>query len=103
VGVNINADTVAFELACSLCSHSLIFLSDIPGVLADGQVLRLLTRAEVKEHIRSGTISGGMIPKATSALEALKRGVGRVVIGQFAGRGSLSALLDGGLGTTFKE
>lgn len=103
VGVNINADTVAFELACGLRSHALVFLSDIPGVLAGGQVLRRLRRAEVKEHIRSGTISGGMIPKATSALEALRRGVGRVVIGQFAGRGSLAALLAGELGTTFEE
>jgi acetylglutamate kinase len=57
----------------------------------------------VRELIRDGTISGGMIPKATSALEALKRGVGRVVIGQYGGRGSLAALLDSSLGTTFEE
>jgi acetylglutamate kinase len=102
-GVNINADTVAFELACALASPSLVFLSDIPGVLADGQVLRRLGRERVRELIRDGTISGGMIPKATSALEALKRGVGRVVIGQYGGRGSLTALLDSSLGTTFEE
>ena len=102
-GVNINADTVAFELACALGSSSLLFLSDIPGVLRDGKVLAHLDRTGVREAIRDGTITGGMIPKATAALEALKKGVGRVVIGQYGGRGSLAALLEGGLGTTFEE
>ena len=103
VGVNINADTVAFELACALGSSSLLFLSDIPGVLSGGKVLARLDRAGAHEAIRDGTITGGMIPKATAALEALKKGVGRVVIGQYGGRGSLTALLQGGLGTTFEE
>jgi acetylglutamate kinase len=102
-GVNINADTVAFELACALGSSSLLFLSDIPGVLSGGKVLARLDRAGAHGAIRDGTITGGMIPKATAALEALKKGVGRVVIGQYGGRGSLSALLEGGLGTTFEE
>ena len=102
-GVNINADTVAFELSCALGSSSLLFLSDIPGVLSGGKVLARLDRAGAHEAIRDGTIAGGMIPKATAALEALKKGVGRVVIGQYGGRGSLSALLEGGLGTTFEE
>ncbi len=103
IGVNINADTVAFELACALGSASLLFLSDIPGVLSGGKVLARLDRAGAHEAIRDGTITGGMIPKATAALEALKKGVGRVVIGQYGGRGSLTALLEGGLGTTFEE
>jgi acetylglutamate kinase len=102
-GVNINADTVAFELSCALGCSSLLFLSDIPGVLRGGKVLTRLDRAGVREAIRDGTITGGMIPKATAALEALKKGVGRVVIGQYGGRGSLAALLEGGLGTTFEE
>jgi len=102
-GVNINADSVALELACALGGGSLVFLSDIPGVMADGRVLRRLDKEQVRRLISTGTITGGMIPKATSALEALKRGVGRVVIGQFGGRGSLAALLDCSLGTTFEE
>jgi acetylglutamate kinase len=102
-GVNINADTVAFELSCALGSSSLLFLSDIPGVLRGGKVLARLDRAGAHEAIRDGTITGGMIPKATAALEALKKGVSRVVIGQYGGRGSLTALLEGGLGTTFEE
>jgi acetylglutamate kinase len=64
-------------------------------------VLKSLNRDEVRQEIASGTISGGMIPKATSAVEALKHGVGQVIIGQYCGRGSLSALLEGGIGTRF--
>jgi acetylglutamate kinase len=100
-GVNINADSVAFEVACRLSSRSLVFISDIPGVLKDGQVLKSLNRDEVRREIASGTISGGMIPKATSAVEALKQGVGQVIIGQYCGRGSLRALLVGEMGTRF--
>lgn len=101
VGVNINADAVAFEVACKLNSDSLVFISDIPGVLKDGQVLKSLSRDEVRREIAAGTISGGMIPKATSAVEALKHGVGQVIIGQYCERGSLRALLEGGMGTCF--
>ncbi|MCK5008782.1 MAG: acetylglutamate kinase [Spirochaetales bacterium] len=101
VGVNINADTVAFEVSCKLNSDSLVFISDIPGVLKDGQVLKSLSRDEVRREIAAGTISGGMIPKATSAVEALKHGVGQVIIGQYCERGSLRALLEGGMGTCF--
>ena len=99
VGVNINADAVAFEVACRLDSESLVFISDISGVLKDGQVLKSLNRDEVRREIAAGTITGGMIPKVTSAVEALKHGVGQVIIGQFCGRGSLRALLEGGMGT----
>lgn len=101
VGVNINADAVAFEVSCKLNSDSLVFISDIPGVLKDGQVLKSLSRDEVRREIAGGTISGGMIPKATSAVEALKHGVGQVIIGQYCERGSLRALLEGGMGTCF--
>jgi len=99
VGVNINADAVAFEIACRLDSESLVFISDIPGVLKHGQVVKSLKRDEVRREIAAGTITGGMIPKATSAVEALKHGVGQVIIGQYCGRGSLRALLEGGMGT----
>jgi acetylglutamate kinase len=101
-GININADTVAFELACALSSRVLMFLSDIPGVLKNEAVIPLLLPEQVKSEIREGTINGGMIPKATSALEALKRGVGQVIIGQYGGRGSLRALVSGDMGTRFE-
>jgi acetylglutamate kinase len=101
VGVNINADSVAFEVACRLQSQTLVFISDIPGVLKNDQVLKSLNRDEVRKEIAAGTINGGMIPKATSAVEALKHGVGQVIIGQYCGRGSLRALLEGGMGTRF--
>jgi acetylglutamate kinase len=103
VGVNINADSVAFEVACRLHSESLVFISDIPGVMKEGQVLKSLNRDEVRREIAAGTINGGMIPKATSAVEALKHGVGQVIIGRYCGRGSLRALLQGGMGTCFHQ
>jgi acetylglutamate kinase len=98
-GVNINADAVAFEVARALRAASLVFLSDIPGVLKEGQVLGSLDRGGIEAELAAGTIGGGMIPKVTSALEALDGGVGQVVIGQYSGRGSLGALLAGGMGT----
>lgn len=98
-GVNINADAVAFEVARGLGAASLVFLSDIPGVLKGGKVLGRLDRDGIEAELAAGTIGGGMIPKVTSALEALDGGVGQVVIGQYSGRGSLGALLAGGMGT----
>ncbi|MBN2551218.1 MAG: acetylglutamate kinase [Spirochaetales bacterium] len=103
VGVNINADSVAFEVACSLRSESLVFISDIPGVMKGERVLKSLNRDEVRREIAAGTISGGMIPKATSAVQALEHGVGQVIIGRYCGRGCLRALLQGEMGTCFHQ
>ncbi len=100
-GVNINADTVAFEVACRMKCDYLVFISDIPGVLKGKQVLKSLNRERAKAELAAGTITGGMIPKTTSALEALKRGVGQVIVGQYCGRGSVRALLEGEMGTRF--
>ena len=102
--LNINADTFASALAARMKAKRLLLLTDVDGVLdKGGALIEQLTIEEARELIRNGTITGGMIPKATAALEALKKGVGRVVIGQYGGRGSLTALLEGGLGTTFEE
>jgi len=100
-GVNINADSVALALACSLGSESLVFISDTAGVLKNGEVLRSLDRREVQRQIEAGVINGGMIPKATSAVQALERGVGQVIIGRYRGSGSLGSLLQGESGTRF--
>ncbi len=99
LGLNINADSVAFEIACSLGSSSLLFLSDIPGIMKEGKILKYLGEAEAREEIKRGTISGGMIPKVSSALKALERGVGQIIIGQYQSRGSLNTLLNGSRGT----
>jgi acetylglutamate kinase len=78
--LNINADDAAADLACGLGATKLLYLTDVPGVLdANGHLLSTLTDSAVREHIATGTISGGMIPKAEAALRALS-GVARVHI-----------------------
>jgi len=77
---NVNADHAALAIAKALGADEMIFLTDVPGVLNNGEVITRLTPAEAKGLIVNETISGGMIPKVRSALEALADGVGRVRI-----------------------
>jgi len=98
-GLNVNADAAAFKLAAALEASRLVFLSDIPGILKGGKVIPRLDPAGAEREIAAGTVSGGMIPKLRSSLEALEDGVDTVLIGQFAGPGDLQALLAGAAGT----
>jgi acetylglutamate kinase len=98
-GLNINADTVAFQLAARLKAQALVFLSDIPGILRDGSVVQALSGQEARDLIGRGVINGGMVPKVTASLDAMDGGVGRVIIGQYEGPGSLARLLEGKQGT----
>ncbi len=78
---NINADTFAGAIAGSLGAKRLLFLTDVPGVLdKTGKLIPELSVREAKELIADGTISGGMIPKVETCLEALENGVEGVVI-----------------------
>jgi acetylglutamate kinase len=78
---NINADTFAGAIAGSLGAKRLLFLTDVPGVLdRDGKLIPELSVSEAKQLIADGTISGGMIPKVETCLEALDNGVEGVVI-----------------------
>lgn len=78
---NVNADTFAGAIAGALGATRLLFLTDVPGVLdRDKRLIKELTRAEAERLIEDGTISGGMIPKVETCLEALDRGVEAVVI-----------------------
>lgn len=78
---NINADTFAGAIAGALHASRLLFLTDVPGVLdKDGKLIKQLTVAHARELIADGTISGGMIPKVETCIEALDRGVEGVVI-----------------------
>ncbi len=78
---NINADTFAGAIAGSLGAKRLLFLTDVPGVLdKNGKLMPELTVREAKALIADGTISGGMIPKVETCLEALDNGVEGVVI-----------------------
>jgi acetylglutamate kinase len=78
---NINADTFAGAIAGSLGAKRLLFLTDVDGVL-DGTktLIPELTMSDARQMIRDGVITGGMIPKVETCLEALENGVEGVVI-----------------------
>ncbi len=102
---NINADTVAGELAAALQAEKLIMLTDVEGILTNPRdVKTLLSTLQVSQAamlIRDGQIDGGMIPKVEACARALERGVGRTHI--IDGRQLHSLLLeiftDRGIGT----
>ncbi|WP_102961002.1 acetylglutamate kinase [Mangrovicella endophytica] len=78
---NINADTFAGAIAGALSAARLLFLTDVPGVLdRSGKLIKELSVAEARALIADGTISGGMIPKVETCIEAIDRGVEGVVI-----------------------
>lgn len=78
---NINADVVASRLACALRAEKLLMLTNTPGVLdKGGNLLPDLTGARIQELGADGTISGGMLPKLSGALDAASSGVGAVHI-----------------------
>jgi acetylglutamate kinase len=78
---NINADTFAGAIAGAVKASRLLFLTDVPGVLdKDKNLIKELSVAEAHRLIADGTISGGMIPKVETCIEAIKRGVEGVVI-----------------------
>ncbi|MBW1863771.1 MAG: acetylglutamate kinase, partial [Deltaproteobacteria bacterium] len=73
---NINADLVVSHIATSLKARKLILLTDTEGVFdKEGKLISTLTMEEAQKLINDETIKGGMIPKITCCLEALKRGV----------------------------
>ncbi len=80
---NINADTVAGEIAIALQAEKLMLLTDVEGVKMSrdsSDVLHVLTASEVHDLIDRKIINGGMIPKVIGCLEALEGGVGRTHI-----------------------
>ena len=98
---NINADLVAGAVAAAMQATKLLFLSDIPGVLVDGELQPKLSQSEARKVLDGGGASGGMLPKLNAALEALESGVPQVHI--IDGRQPHSLLLeiltDRGVGT----
>ena len=93
---NVNADTAAAAVARTLDAEKLVFISDIPGILADKHDpqsrISHLTHKRCLELIADGTIDAGMVPKVEAALDALKAGVQKVHI--VDGRQEHSLLLE---------
>lgn len=82
---NVNADQVASGIAAAAGVQRLIFVSNVPGILIDGKLAPALTVDEIAQHIASGQISGGMIPKARAAVAAIADGVTETLITNLAG------------------
>ncbi len=102
---NINADLVAGKLAEILGAEKLILLTNTPGVLdKDGQLLTGLTPKQIDDLLADGTLSGGMLPKISSALDAARSGVKSVHIidGRVEHALLLEVLTDEGVGTLIK-
>ncbi len=90
---NVNGDTAAGAIAGALKADRLLLLTDVAGVKdAEGNLLTAMTADEVRRLTDEGVISGGMIPKTETALEALEKGVRAVVI--LDGRAPNACLLE---------
>src|SRR3970040_1481724 len=101
-----NADLVAGKLAEVLHAEKLVVLTNTPGVLdKDGKLLTGLTPKKIDELVGKGVISGGMLPKIGSALDAARYGVKSVHIidGRVPNALLLEVLTDQGVGTLIKS
>ncbi|MGB0719417.1 MAG: hypothetical protein ACPGRX_03035 [Bdellovibrionales bacterium] len=75
---NINADTIATQLAIGLKAHKLVFLSDVDGVKIDGKTRHLITDQEIDGFIADGSVTGGMQVKLENCKAAMDAGVKRI-------------------------
>ncbi len=104
-GLNINADSVAGELAASLKAEKLIYLTDVNGIRSDADDaesrVSQLTFSEIKKWIADGRIQGGMLPKVQGCMQAVESGVIRTHIlnGLVAHPLLLEIFTDQGVGT----
>jgi acetylglutamate kinase len=102
---NINADTVAGELAAALQAEKLILLTDTPGILRDREdptsLIRSVTLSGARELIASGVVAGGMTPKTECCIRALAQGVAaaHIVDGRTPHALLLEVFTDAGIGT----
>ncbi len=104
--LNINADLVSGKLAEVLRAEKLVLMTNTPGVLdKDGELLTGLTPRQIDELVAEGTLSGGMLPKIASALDAARGGVRSVHIidGRVRHALLLEILTDEGVGTLIKS
>ncbi len=102
---NINADIVAGKIASALKARKLIYMTDVDGIMTDpsnkSTLIHSITKRELESIIADGTLKGGMIPKAESAIEAVSEGVKQVHIinGTIEHSLLLEILTEEGIGT----
>jgi acetylglutamate kinase len=99
---NVNADEVAAAIAAALGADKLVYLTNVDGIKdANGDLIKQIGLEKVAELKSSGVISGGMVPKVDTALEAIKSGVPKVTIldGRMEHALLLEIFTDEGVGT----
>ncbi len=103
---NINADVVAGKIAEVLKAEKLVLLTNTPGVLdSEGKLVTDVTPKQIDEMVSDGTLSGGMLPKINSALDAARNGVKsvHVIDGRVEHALLLEILTSHGVGTMIKS
>jgi acetylglutamate kinase len=106
---NINADTVAGEIAVALKAEKLVLLTDVEGIFADvndkSSIISVLKANEVDDLIKKGIIAGGMIPKVQCCVKALEGGVKRahIIDGRIPHSILLEIFTDKGIGTMVEK
>lgn len=102
---NINADTVAGELAAAMQAEKLVLLTDTAGILRDrhdpGSLIRQLSLSQARQLIAEGIVDGGMTPKTECCIRALAQGVGaaHIIDGRVPHSLLLELFTNAGIGT----
>ncbi|MBT2689023.1 acetylglutamate kinase [Bacillus sp. ISL-47] len=78
--LNVNADYAAAAVASAIHAEHCIFVTDVKGIFIDGKISPHLDTEEIEQHIKDEKITGGMIPKVTSAMKAISKGLNSVMI-----------------------
>jgi acetylglutamate kinase len=106
---NINADTVAGAIASALSAEKIIYMTDIEGIRKkvddSSSLIKRISLSELQELIADGTVSGGMIPKVDSCIDAVRGGVrgAHILDGRIAHVLLLELFTDSGVGTMITE
>ena len=73
--LNVNADEAAAALAVGLCAERLLFVTDVPGVVVEGEVVPTIAAEEAERLVGDGAFAGGIVPKLLAAARAARLGV----------------------------
>lgn len=105
IALNINADTMAGHIAGALKAEKLVLLTDTPGVLIHNELVSKINKDTILQHIQSGQISGGMIPKVECCLEALSKGIqsAHIIDGRIPHSVLIEIFTDTGIGTLIES
>ena len=106
---NVNADTAAAAIGAAMHAEKLLFLTDIDGIMTDKDntetLINRITVSGLKKMIADGTVSGGMVPKAQSCIDAIERGINSVFVlnGTLPHSILLELFTDSGVGTMIEH